>query len=113
VITRKKAGYRQPGMAMAEYVVIGTLVLLVCIAGFMGVGHNLRDWFISLQGDMSQQVQQTQATQVAVAQAKTGQAEKEQALSTAEAWHVNPNDPNSLCNSEFCISAPGVTFKFV
>jgi hypothetical protein len=106
------------GMALAEYVLIGTAVLCVCVFAFMGVGQNMKEWLLGLKGDMQQHQQKAQATQTAVASAITAIEEKkvmEEAMLRAQggSMKVDPSNPNALCSSTWCIEAPGLTGNYV
>lgn len=70
---------RHSGNTMLEYGLIGSLVVLVCIAAFSDVGSELKAWFTGIKGDMKNQVSATATANASQLKAMTAY-EAQQAL---------------------------------
>jgi Flp pilus assembly pilin Flp len=101
-----------PGLAMAEYGLIGASVLLVCIVGCMTVGTNLQAWFMGLKSDFSQHAERAHLVQMEVAQAHlnsdTLQNQDTGSVDVGD-LRTSSSNPDTLCGKDFCVSAPGLT----
>ncbi len=96
------------GNAMPEYVLIGSLVGIVAIGGFLSVGNSVDDWLSALRGDMNEKNTIALAAKTS-REAEKVQAEKELAERTA-AEKAKLDSTTKVCLTEAsCISAPEQT----
>jgi hypothetical protein len=97
------------GGALAEYGIIGITLVTVCAAGFLLTGKNLDLVFGHLKDD----------TQKSIDVAKTAEQKAKDAAATfksnlaATALQTSASGSGTLCSSEWCISAPGLTGNYV
>jgi hypothetical protein len=94
---------------MAEYVLIGTSVLVVCIAAFLGFGQNLQALLLGLKSDMAQHAQQAQMTQIEVADTALASQEDDNTMVDLGDLRTSSSNPDALCGQDFCVDAPGLT----
>ena len=105
---------RQRGVTLMEYGVIGTSVVLVCIAAFIALGGDLNEWFAGLKDDAQKQVETTNSKKVEIAASKTAFEKAQAAAAAANIPNVamtgiNASGSGTLCSSSWCIQAPGLT----
>lgn len=103
MMTRVPTHFNGAGISMAEYVLIGSSVLLLCLAACMGFGKSLQIRLAGLKSDMAQHAQQAQTVQLASAQAHlTADITNSSAFGTLR---ISTSNPNQLCNNAFCVDS--------
>lgn len=113
-VTHTHPGWRQSGMSLVEYALVGTSVVMICIVSFVQMSGNLNSWLDIFKEDAKARIENTSIQQQAILASK---AEHEAALLKAsranianiETQALRSSDSGSLCSDSWCINAPGLT----
>lgn len=110
-ISAQKA--RLPGTSVAEYALLGACVLIISMAGLVGLGHHISNLLSGLRHDLEvsgqeagQVAQQMNSRNPIFASAPVAPPTRGNGMS-GDTLYVDSSNADQLCGPNFCISAPG------